>query len=246
MKRKHKIALIALLPVLVLAGLAVWQRNNWQALQQATQYSRQELEEQIASNEQAVQETLQSMPEVQIQVREHLTEEERAALRDGTLSVEEAAERLIQPDSAESSTAAEEPSTATTKTTTTTTTPAVLSSYEQRLSRVVAKVYVLREQYTQALEDMEDEAYADYCALSERGAGKTAKVKLAKSYLTKATTLEKECDAQMDAVVKELEELVLSYGGDYSIVETVIETYANEKSLKKAWYISRLEEKGLM
>ena len=38
--------------------------------------------------------------------------------------------------------------------------------------------------------------------------------------------------------------LIKENKGDMTLVDTVIETYANEKRLKKAWYMSKLEEKG--
>ena len=40
--------------------------------------------------------------------------------------------------------------------------------------------------------------------------------------------------------------LIRENNGDMSLVDTAIMTYANEKSLKKAWYMAELEKKGLM
>ena len=65
-------------------------------------------------------------------------------------------------------------------------------------------------------------------------------------YLSKASALEKECDGKMDEIVSAMETLIKENSGDMSLVDTVVYTYANEKSLKKAWYMSKLEEKGLV
>ena len=66
------------------------------------------------------------------------------------------------------------------------------------------------------------------------------------SYLAKATALEKECDGKMDAVIAEMERLIKENNGDMSLTDTVFDTYVKEKSIKKAWYLSRLKEKGLV
>ena len=65
-------------------------------------------------------------------------------------------------------------------------------------------------------------------------------------YLARATELEKECDGKMDDLVTRLEKLISEHNGDMSMADAVLNTYVNEKSLKKAWYLARLKEKGLV
>ena len=50
----------------------------------------------------------------------------------------------------------------------------------------------------------------------------------------------------MDAVIAEMERLIKENNGDMSLTDTVFDTYVKEKSIKKAWYLSRLKEKGLV
>ena len=50
----------------------------------------------------------------------------------------------------------------------------------------------------------------------------------------------------MDEIVTAMESLIRANGGDMALVDKVVYTYANEKSLKKAWYMSELEKKGLV
>ena len=40
--------------------------------------------------------------------------------------------------------------------------------------------------------------------------------------------------------------LISANNGDPSIIDTVIETYASEKSLKKAWYMAELKKRGFV
>ena len=64
--------------------------------------------------------------------------------------------------------------------------------------------------------------------------------------MDQAAELEKECDGKMDALVAAMEKLIRENQGDMTLVDTVVDTYANEKSLKKAWYMAKLEENGLV
>ena len=67
-------------------------------------------------------------------------------------------------------------------------------AYQKELSALIAKVYVLREEYTIALEEMYDSAKADYLAMPESKRTKANLAKMTADYLGKATALEKECD----------------------------------------------------
>lgn len=122
----------------------------------------------------------------------------------------------------------------------------VKTTYQKELSALIARVYVLREEYTLALDNMYASAKAEYKALPAEKRSKANLVKMAGGYLSKASALEKECDGKMDEIVSAMEALIKENNGDMSLVDTVVYTYANEKSLKKSWYLSELERKGLI
>ena len=254
MKRWMKILCIVLaLLAALLAGLYWWQRENLKAVKDAASHSSEELEEKLAENQQQIRDVVDAAPE--IVVRE-VTEEERQALRDGTMTQEELIERLLDPGEQSDSTAAPgmeetppgEDAKAPAKTLTV---PAeqpkpAEDPYQKELSAIIAKVYVLREDFTMALDNMYDEAKAEYIALPAEKRTKSNLMVLASKYLSKATALEKECDARMDEIVADMEKLIQENNGDMSLVDTVVYSYANEKSLKKSWYMSKLQEKGLV
>lgn len=254
MKRWMKILCIVLaLLAALLAGLYWWQRENLKAVKDAASHSSEELEEKLAENQQQIRDVVDAAPE--IVVRE-VTEEERQALRDGTMTQEELIERLLDTGEQSDSTAAPgmeetppgEDAKAPAKTLTV---PAeqpkpAEDPYQKELSAIIAKVYVLREDFTMALDNMYDEAKAEYIALPAEKRTKSNLMVLASKYLSKATALEKECDARMDEIVTDMEKLIQENNGDMSLVDTVVYSYANEKSLKKSWYMSKLQEKGLV
>ena len=246
MKRWRKVicAVLVLLAAL-LAGLYGWHRENVRAVTDAVQYTSGELEEKLVENRQVIRDAVEAAPE--IVVRE-VTEEERQALRDGAMSREELAERLqdaggqTAPSSGDQ--AAEIP--AETGDAAAPAQKPTESPYQKELSAMIAKVYVLREEYTMALENLYDAAKAEYTDLPAEKRTKPGLMKMAGRYMDQAAELEKECDGKMDALVAAMEKLIRENQGDMTLVDTVVDTYANEKSLKKAWYMAKLEENGLV
>lgn len=245
-RKKRKTArtvLLIVLAVLVLAvGLLAWRfRKEIQAFAISRQYSTAELENQLADNDQTIRDAVEASSDVTVRAP---TDEEREALRDGSLSQEELIGRLTGESAAGSSDSA--PETAAPEEQPAEQAPAEPPEYQKQLSALIAQVYVLREEYLAALDNMETSAKADYRALSDsqRTAGKLAS--LVSDYIGRATRLEKECDGKMDAIIAQMETLIQANNGDMSLTDTVFNTYVNEKSLKKAWYMSRLQEKGLI
>ena len=271
MKRRNKALLLGLaVPVLLVAGLAWQQRDNLKALGDALRFTPEELEQQMAENQQRIRDAVDAAPDVAVR---DVTEEERQALRDGSLSQEELVERLLEdgqtdepgealpasggeqavPETGPADSGGGSAGSGTGGQTgngqsgqTAGQESAADSGYQRELSALVAKVLVLREQYTMALETMYDEARAEYHALPEDQRSKSDLMALARSYISRASDLEKECDGQMDEIVSAMEALLRENGGDMSLVDTVVYTYANEKSLKKSWYLSELERRGLV
>lgn len=267
MKRRTKALLLGLaVPALLVAGLAWQQRDNLKALGDALRFTPEELEQQMAENQQRIRDAVDAAPDVAVR---DVTEEERQALRDGSLSQEELVERLLedgQTDEPEEALPASGggqtvPETGQAESgggsaasggsgsqsgQTAGQESAADSGYQRELSALVAKVLVLREQYTMALETMYDEAREEYHALPEDQRSKSDLMALARSYISRASDLEKECDGQMDEIVSAMEALIQENGGDMGLVDTVVYTYANEKSLKKSWYLSELERRGLV
>ena len=172
-RRKTILCTILVLLAVSLAGLFWWQRDNLKAIHAATQHTSAELEEKLEENQQMIQEAVKAAGKVTVG---EISEEDRQAFRDGSMTQEELVERLTNGGEGEPR---EEPA-------------------------------------------------------STRG------------YLSRASALEKECDGKMDEIVRAMEKLLRENDGDLGLVDTVVYTYANEKSLKKSWYMSKLEQKGLL
>ena len=260
MKRRTKVVLGVFMCLLAAMGSLVWwQWNTVEAVVQATKYTSEEIEEKQKENKDKVHQLVQSDPSITVR---DLTEEEKEALRAGTMTQEELAEKLLEtlpaapqpvPEKEQSSTQkpAAEPqpqvpqSSPAPQTPPAETPPAqsvVQDQWQRDISALIARVYVLQEKYTIALENMEDAAKEEYRGLRNRT--KKAMMKFAQRYVSEALELEKVCDGEMDEIVTAMEEILTANGGDMTLVDTVVETYASEKSLKKAWYMAELEKRG--
>ena len=243
-RRKTILCTILVLLAVSLAGLFWWQRDNLKAIHAAAQHTSAELEEKLEENQQMIQEAVKAAGEVTVG---EISEEDRQAFRDGSMTQEELMERLTNGGEGEPR---EEPASTSRpesdgKTPPESPKPAE-NTYQKELSALIARVYVLREEYTLALDTMYADAKAEYLALPAEKRTKTHLLKMARGYLSRASALEKECDGKMDEIVRAMEKLLRENNGDLGLVDTVVYTYANEKSLKKSWYMSKLEQKGLI
>lgn len=243
-RRKTILCTILVLLAVSLAGLFWWQRDNLKAIHAATQHTSAELEEKLEENQQMIQEAVKAAGEVTVG---EITEEDRQAFRDGSMTQEQLVERLTNGGEGEPR---EEPASTSRPESDGTPPPEppkpAENTYQKELSALIARVYVLREEYTLALDTMYADAKAEYLALPAEKRTKTHLLKMARGYLSRASALEKECDGKMDEIVRAMEKLLRENGGDLGLVDTVVYTYANEKSLKKSWYMSKLEQKGLI
>ena len=248
-KRGWRIFLIILAVLILLAGGLLYRfRAEWEALRLSQKYSAEELEAQLRENAQTVSDAVDVSPDAS--VREP-TNEEREALRDGALTQQELIDRLTRDDAdtAEKADAEEQPAApASANAAQSAQNPpqAEQTDYQKQLSALVAEAYVLREEYLAALEALEDTARADYNGRTGSDRSTSSIAAMVSDYLARATELEKECDGKMDDLVTRMEKLISDHNGDMSMADAVLNTYVNEKSLKKAWYLARLKEKGLV
>jgi len=259
MSRKRRTAFIVLgVFILCMGGLATWQWNNISAALSFVRFSQDELEGKLTENDQTIKDVVDEIPNVTIR---DVTQEEKDALKEGTLTQEELVQSLIQtnpkqeekPEKEPESKPAPEASKPETKPDSQTEQPTAQpevttqqSDYEKRLNELIAKVYVLREEFLIKLDNTQAAAIADYKAMPAEQRTTKNVASLVSRYLSKGLDMEKECDAQIEQIVVEMETLLKANGGDLNIAQTVYDTYVEEKSLKKAWYMAELKKRGMM
>lgn len=221
MKKGGKIALGIVGALAVTgAGVAAWQWNNISALRYGMTMDRTAIEDKLAENEQALS---GAMEEYHVSSYT-FSDEELRQLNDGTLSVEDAAKKLLD----ESVPSAEAPAGQSGEQT------AEKSDVEAQIQEQIAQMYVLRSTYVSKLEAIAQAAIDEYVN-GEHTEENRANVVYKR--LEELTALEKECDAQVAQVVERLRALLKQAGKDDSLAKQVEKTYQEEKSLKKAAYL---------
>lgn len=242
--RKKIICGILLGFVVLIVGAGFLLRDNIQVVLDGLRYSAEELEGQLAQNDQVIRDAAQVVPDVTIR---DLTDEDRQALKEGTITKEELIQSMLEP---QPESLPQQPSAADAPQGQTSVQPdpqaptLQVSDYQKQLAAIIAEVYVLREEFLIKLDDLMAQAKKDYRALAPEERAGTKLTGLVSSYFTKAYNLEAECDARMEEIITRLEALLNENGGDHSIAQTVFDTYLNEKSLKKSWYMAELKKRG--
>ena len=215
-KKRRLVPFFLCLPALFAVAFFAWrQRNNLCAVVHFLSCSREELEHQLEQNRQVIRDAVGSDL---MAVIAPITDCEQAAPENGEPAREPLPDQPGEPGKEED------------------------AAYQQALEDILARVYLLQEEYTAALENLQKEAAA---AFRQLDAG-TSKTEFAKKYLDAAVVLEQDCDQKMDTLVAELEDLQKANKKILDLVETLKFTYANEKSLKKAWYMKELQWRGFI
>ena len=252
------VGLIVLVILVALAALYLWQQENIKSAANARKYTRQELQQQLEESRGSVQNALDKHPEITVR---DLTQEERQMLRSGELDAQELVGMLTQ-SAQEQQPGADAPSQGSPAQPAPDATPTPADPppdvteapegptqqerNEAAIAELVAQVYVMREQYTAQLDAMAAQARAEYIAMPQSERTRSKLVGWASGYISRASQLEKQCDAQMDAILEEMTRLLTESGGDLSLVQSMAYAYGEEKSIQKSIYIQELEKRGIM
>lgn len=230
MKKGKKILLSVLVVLLIAAAGIGWrQRDNIMAIMTSFSYSRDDIRDMMASNDVKVADVAKRVEGVTVR---DLTDGEKQALKEGKMTQEELVELLTkkeEPGSVETAPAPAQP---------TQTSPVQEEDpNRKKLSEYVARIYLMKAEYTAWLEDKYDEAIAEYKALEEAERTTAAKYEIGLRCMNEALEKEKECDARMAEIEQQIKGLLIEMGEDTSLVDEIQAAYEEEKELKKAYYL---------
>lgn len=226
-------------------------RDDLGAMVSGLRYSSEELQQKMEENDQTIKDAAQLVPDITIR---ELTEADRQALKDGTITSEELVQSMIEPAQKPEPPAADAPQPPEQEGATSPQPPPEpgpepeqpqVSDYQKQLAAIIAEVYVLREEFLIKLDNLMEQAKAEYLALPKAERTTTKIAGLASKYYSTAHSLELECDARMREIIGRMETLLAANGGDLSIAQAVYDTYLEEKSLKKSWYLAELKKRGI-
>lgn len=244
MKNFLRVLLIVLVVLILAAGaLLWWQWDNIRAIRTAATLAPEDIQAQLESNEQELEKIIsQYLPPEQIPNKSGTSPEPvKTDTPPGTENQAEAPaaeQQTPAPDAAQSEPQPE-----------TGAEPQVvidLSGYDPDIAAVLQEFYALRDDLMSKLDDIKTRAYKEYHSYSEEERAALDFAKMAAKYVKEVTILEMQCDKKVDKLISRLRSAVKKANGDQELPQAVYSAYLKEKELKKAWYMSELEKRGLV
>ena len=100
-------------------------------------------------------------------------------------------------------------------------------------------MYVLKSEYEGSVAAIVESMKSEFAALPAGQRTTSAKSSIASRYMGTINSMEAQCDAQVNAIVSELRQVLSANGRDMSLADSILSTYAAEKENTKAYYLSQ-------
>lgn len=281
MKKKHIALYILGALIIIVAAIAIWQRDTLSTLYKALTISSEELSAKDKLNNDEMKAALAE----QGVVAPDISENEVEAVIRGDKTTREAAEELLKKQLAERNEAdntdsgnpadtleqkpeptaepqqttntaapatAEPVSTATSspkESATPTPEPQPEDYYDEskvsddvnyEINLRVTELYVVESLYYAKIDEVIKEAKDEYRQLPKEKRTKSSKINIALSKAGKMTSLQTECDAQVYAIIDEIEQILIDAGQSTSLSDNLRQYYNNKKADQQAYYLSKL------
>lgn len=244
-KKSHKLLKILLCLLLVIvaaiAALAIWQMDNINAVITARSTSQEDIAQQISTSKANTQKEIEKY---NIPIARDFTLEEEMEIQNGTLSVEEAVKRIMKTSSAaaEGEESAEKGGSNGVQGTQGSSAGAdngeELTKEQQIVAKYLKEMYTLKAYYIGELGAFERDLKSQYKSTYGTDKNAAAIAKVVQNNMGRVISLESECDKKVDGILANMKSELEAIGADTSIVTVVEDSYVNEKSLRKSYYLS--------
>lgn len=241
------IIVAAAVAVLVAAAavIAVWQWDNISAFVTALNETPEQTMQKMNENDAALKEELEN--QLGQQYRE-LTEEEKQQIESGEVSekeilakiISEKAEEGTATDTAEASANEIQPAYGTYGPPAPKETQATKKqSADKIINRYVSTLYSMESRYIGSIEGVLSRAYAEYVRTAKHEQDTAAIASVGAKYIQEIYSLEAQCDGEVETLLGSLKSELDAIGADTSIIATIRSAYANEKQLKRSYYMGK-------
>lgn len=112
----------------------------------------------------------------------------------------------------------------------------IKNNADNPIGEKITKLYGLKAYYLGLLGNLFSQAKQEYNAVKDSDANLKS---VASKYISKAASLESECDSKVYGMLAELESELKKTGGDISVISTIEQAYIKEKRLKKSYYLTK-------
>lgn len=109
---------------------------------------------------------------------------------------------------------------------------------EKEIGDSIAQMYALKAKYVNKLGELEREVIEQYKNLPKSKQNKEGKKELLMANIGYVASLEETCDTEVNKLLISLEKNLKELDGDLEIIKILTDAYAEEKELKKSYYLS--------
>lgn len=224
-----KIYLVFLVIVLFVLSVSLWQYNNLLALYNGLSKPSEQLATELEDQRSNLQSELNkyvpnsaAVETVPAEIKPNIDSSTKSAINDTVQTAPKVPEK-------------QDP-----KQTTVVAKPPVDATLETTIETAVSQMYVLQALYNDKISAFEKDIIAQYNALPKEKQNNTGKLNIVLENLGTMEKLEKEADTEVESLLSKLEQDIKSLNGDTEVVNVLRKAYYNEKEIKKAYYLSLL------
>lgn len=223
--KRWKIVLLLVLGILVLSATAftVWQFDNIRAVIKGFTTDYEQIAQEMNQNKKSLEDELKKQ---NIEVVSDFSAEEEKLIIKGELTVEKAVEDLNIKYRETKKTATDTQN----------------SAANQLIGEKTVELYSLKAYYLGQLGQMEKKVKSEYAAMPVEKKNLLGKKDIVNRHMSTALGLMNQCDAKVAEILAGLEKELKKLNTDTSIIQKIRQAYETEKNLKKAYYLSLLEE----
>ncbi len=225
MKKFLKTLLVILLIlVIAIAGILLWQRKNIESILMGVSQNSEVIEQKRNENQETLVGNVNDYMDTPAR---EMTEEEIGQIERGETTAAEVYQKIFEEKNKEAENTALAQTVPDAK------------DKDRIISQYMSELYRLQNEYTAKAEATIAQGASYYESIKKHPQDAAARASTITKFTSVVRNLEKECDSEVEAVIKNMTADLTAIGADTSIIQSVRATYANEKQLKLSYYANK-------
>lgn len=225
MKKILKILLVIILAfIIAVAGLLLWQWKNVESILMGVSQNSKQIEQKRNENQETLVDNVNDYMDTPAR---EMTDEEIGQIERGETTAAEVYQKIFEEKNKETENTIPEQAVANAK------------DKDRIISQYMSELYRLQNEYTAKAEATIAQGASYYESIKKHPQDAAARASTITKFTSVVRNLEKECDSEVESVIKKMRADLTAIGADTSIIESVRATYANEKQLKLSYYANK-------
>lgn len=225
MKKILKILLVIILAfIIAVAGILLWQRKNIESILMGVAQNSEQIEQKRNENQETLVGDVNDYMDTPAR---EMTEEEIGQIERGETTAAEVYQKIFEEKNKETENTIPEQAVTNAK------------DKDRIISQYMSELYGLQNEYTAKAEAAIAQGASYYESIKKHPQDAAARASTITKFTSVVRNLEKECDSEVESVIKKMRADLTAIGADTSIIESVRATYANEKQLKLSYYANK-------